>query len=293
MERRARQGVTFDERCSPAVLTGSPALPRILARVAIPLTLALGGAVTVLAPAPGPARGQAARSAGAPVARDPDVPRGRSFYFTRAVYSDLGRRRFGSWSTDYPKADVQFLIGLRHLTIIDAYEREHPVRLDDPELRRHPVLYAVEVGYMALTDGEVEGLRGYLLAGGLLVVDDFWGSVEWRNFEREIRRVFPDRPIVDIPRDHPLLHAFYDIDEIRQVPNVYLGRRGGRTWERDGYEPALKGIFDDAERLMVAINWNTDLGDAWEWAEDPFYPLPLANFAYQLGVNLIVYGMSH
>ncbi len=226
-------------------------------------------------------------------------PDGRAFYFTRAAYTDFRRgdfgsfrRRRGSWSTDYPKADVQFLIGLTRLTNIDAYELEHPMRLDDPDLRRYPFLYAVEVGAMALTDTEIEGLRSYLLAGGFLVVDDFWGSRQWANFEREMRRVFPEYTIVDIPMEHPLLRTFYRIDEVRQVPNVWQGRTGGPTWEYDGFVPHLRGIFDDADRLMVLINWNSDLGDAWEWAEDPFYPLPFSNFAYQLGVNMIIYGMS-
>lgn len=146
---------------------------------------------------------------------------------------------------------------------------------------------------MALTEPEVRGLRDYLLAGGFLVVDDFWGTFEWQNFEMQIRRVLPEYPIVDLGADHPLMSAFYDLSEILQVPNVRLGRSGGRTWERDGYEPALRGIFDEHGRLMVVINWNTDLGDAWEWAEDPWYPIRFSNFAYQLGVNMIMYGMSH
>jgi hypothetical protein len=224
-----------------------------------------------------------------------EVPRGREFYFTRAIYT--GYRRFGgygeSWSIDYPKADRQFVIGLRRLTNIEAYELENPVRLDDPELRRYPLLYALEVGYMSLTESEVEGLRDYLLAGGFLVIDDFWGTAEWENFEREMHRVLPGHPIVDVPMDHPLMSAFYEIGEILQVPNVRQGRLGGRTWENDGYAPALKGIFDEYGRLMVAINWNTDLGDAWEWADDPYYPLRFSNFAYQMGINLIIYGMSH
>ena len=145
------------------------------------------------------------------------------------MYSDI-RARFPSWSVDYPKADRQFLIGLRQLTNIDASGAEHPMRLDDPALREFPVLYAVEVGYMSLTEAERSGLRDYLLAGGFLVVDDFWGTWEWLNFERQIRAVLPEYPIVDIPLDHPLLHVFYDIDEIVQVPNVGQGRSGGPTW---------------------------------------------------------------
>lgn len=217
----------------------------------------------------------------------------RAFYFTRAVYSGLGRGRLGSWAVDFPKADRQFLIGLRHLTNIDAHTAEHPIRLDDPALRQYPLLYALEVGYMHLSESEVEGLRNYLLAGGLLVIDDFWGTREWANFESEIRRVLPGAVIEDIPLHHPLLHTFYDITEIVQVPGRGRGVNGRPTWERDGYVPALRGIRDDEGNLLVVINWNTDLGDAWEWADDPWYPLQYSNFAYQLGVNLIIYGMSH
>jgi hypothetical protein len=221
------------------------------------------------------------------------VPAGRGFYFTRAIYTGYRRGWADSWAIDYPKADRQFLIGVQRLTNIDAYERENPIRFDDPELRRYPYVYALEVGYMSLTDEEVRGLREYLLAGGFLVIDDFWGTWEWRNFESEMRRVLPEYAIVDLPRDHPLLSVFYDIEEIRQVPNVRQGMEGGPTWERDGYEPRLMGVFDERGRLMVVINWNTDLGDAWEWAENPYYPLEYSNYAYQIGINTIVYAMSH
>ena len=222
-----------------------------------------------------------------------DAP--HAFYFSRAAYGGMGGMgRWGrSWRTDYPKADRQFLVVLERLTNLDAYPREHPVRLDDPELRRFPFLYAVEVGYMSLADPEVQGLRDYLLAGGFLVVDDFWGSGEWRSFAAQMQRVFPEYPIVDIPLDHPIFRAFYEIDEVLQVPNVGRGVAGGPTFERDGYYPAVRGIFDDEGRLMVVINWNTDLGDAWEWAENPYYPLKASTFAYQMGVNFIVYAMSH
>ncbi len=227
---------------------------------------------------------------------------GRTFYFTRAMYTDWdrsqgGRGRFGrgSWATDWPKADIQFLIGLKHLTNIDAYEEDNPVQLDDPEIRRYPFIYALEVGYMNLTDSEVRGLREYLLAGGFLVIDDFWGPNEWFNFEQQILRVLPEYPIVDIPMDHAVLSAFYQIGEILQVPARMRGPAFGRpTWEdpRDTV-PRLRGIFDEHGRMIVIINYNTDLGDAWEWAEDPWYPLDRANFAYQLGVNMILYAMTH
>jgi hypothetical protein len=224
----------------------------------------------------------------APGARRP--PPGREFYFTRAAYSGFG---FSSWQVDYPKADVQFLIGLRRLTVLDAFDAENPVRLDDPALSRYPFLYLVEPGYMSLTEPEVQGLRHYLQAGGFLVVDDFWGTQEWANFESEIRRVLPGCRIFDLPPDHPIFHAVYEVDEILQVPNVGKGMAGGPTWERDGYVPACRGIEDEDGRLMVVINWNTDLGDAWEWAENPYYPLKYATYAYRMGVNFIVYAMTH
>ena len=262
------------------------------AAVSLPSTLPLptpavptsGGAASGPAPATGPSQ--------------------HSFAFTRAAYQGRGRggwsvggwsgggRGGASWTTDYPKADRQFLVVLRRVTNLDAYPGEHAVRLDDPSLRRFPFLYAVEVGRMALSPEEVEGLRGYLLAGGFLVVDDFWGTRQWSVFEATMRRVLPDRPIVDLPRDHPVFRAYYRIDELVQVP-AWSNARRGRTWEQDGYEPHARGIFADDGRLMVVINWNTDLGDAWEWAEQPDYPLDRSTFAYELGVNLIVHAMSH
>jgi len=217
-----------------------------------------------------------------------------NLYFTRARYTANGRfPGFKDWRTDYPKADRQFLVVLKRLALLDVSQREHSIRLDDPELHRYPYLYAVEAGQMQLTDAEVAGLRRYLLAGGFLMVDDFWGSYEWRSFEAQMRRVFPEYRIVELPLDHPVFHTFYDIEEVVQVPNVAQGIVGGPTFEQDGYVPHVRGIFDEEGRLLVAINWNTDLGDAWEWAEQQEYPLKYSTYAYQIGVNLIVYAMSH
>ena len=238
---------------------------------------------------PSPAVGDAAAPHHADSASSP-----HEFYFSRAAYGTrFSGRRLPAWTTDYPKADRQFLVGLRRLTNIDAYEAEHPIRLDDPELRRYPFLYAVEVGYMEMNHAEVAGLRDYLLAGGFLFVDDFWGTREWRSFELQMMQVLPEYGIVDLSADHPLFSSFYTIDELIQVPNVQLGAMGGRTWEKDGYQPHYRGIFDEHGRLLVLISWNTDLGDAWEWAEQPYYPLRFSTFAYELGVNAIIYGMSH
>lgn len=234
----------------------------------------------------------AVAAGGEPGQRPARAPDGHAFYFTRAVYTDYREWGRGSWSTDYPEADLHFLIGLKRLTGIDAYDSVHPMRLDDPELRRFPFLYAVEVGRMALTDAEAAGLRRYLLAGGFLFVDDFWGTYEWANFERQMQIVLPDHAITELPGDHPVLRTFYAIDEVLQVPNVANGVRGGPTHERDGYVPHLRGILDERGRVMVLINWNSDVGDAWEHADNPYYPLHFGNYAYRLGINTVLYGMS-
>jgi hypothetical protein len=268
-----------------------PAIPAAVIGPATVVLLTVGAAQTGRIPTP--------RDFGdeRPWGLGPEMPTERhEFTFARAAYSGMGRgwgRGRGSWRTDFPKADRQFLIGVRRLTRIDAYGGEYAVRLDDPELLRYPFLYAVEVGRMALTEEEVLGLRRYLSSGGFLLVDDFWGSWEWDVFEAEIRRVLPGRPILDLPLDHPVFHTVYQIDEVLQVPNVRNGMMGGPYWEQDGYVPFCRGISDEDGRLVVMINWNSDLGDAWEWAENPYYPLDRSTFAYQLGINAIVYAMTY
>jgi hypothetical protein len=223
-----------------------------------------------------------------------DEPLAHEFYFTRGIYSgasdgdDWGPR----WAIDYPEADRHFLVALRRLTGIDAGDAENAVPIGAPMLREYPFVYVLEVGALRLSDAEIEALRHYLLAGGFLVVDDFWGTWAWENLEAEMRRVFPGRPIVELPLEHPVFHAFYDVRELLQVPNVYQAG-SGRTHEYDGHVPHTRGILDDQGRLMVLINWNTDLGDAWEWADDPEYPLRYSTYAYELGINFVIYAMSH
>ena len=227
--------------------------------------------------------------------RDPSEASGRwPFYWTRAIYSGYRRGGWGGgrWATDFPKGDRQFLIVLKRLVRLNAYDWENAISLADPELRRFPVLYMVEPGYMDMTDSEVAGLRGYLDAGGFLIVDDFWGQRQWNQFEYNIRRVYPDRAIVDITLDHPLYSAYYDIDQVMQVPAINNAVYG-YTSECGPCVPEVKGIYDDEGRLMVVINYNTDLGDAWEWAENPRYPLKYSTYAYEMGANMIVYAMSH
>ena len=235
----------------------------------------------------------------------------REFYFTRAMYTGTRGRGFGfgfggrrgggrelgdggpSWSIDYQSADRHIVQVTRRLSNIDACQWEHPVSLADPELRRFPFIYSLEWGYADLTDAEVEGLRGYLEAGGFLMIDDFWGSGEWYNFEEQIHRVLPNALIQEVPRDHLLFHIHYTIDgPIIQVPGFGGGIYGRGTSQRDGYDAHVRGIFDEKGRLMVVINWNTDLGDALEHAEHPYYPLEYSTFASELFINMIMYSMT-
>lgn len=289
-------------RSAPILAT---ALAAVLAAAALAGMTARSGAapngVAVEAGASAPGERAAARDR--LLEREPGLAQaraewGRDFYFTRAIYSGSrgwwGRRGRASWSTDFPKADRQFLFILhRLLAMLDLHEWENPVALDDPELRRYPFLYMLEVGYMNLSDAEIEGLRGYLEAGGFLVVDDFWGEEAWYNLQYHMSRILPGRPIEPIPLDHPIFHQFYDIDEIKTVPSINNAARGRYEECWGPCPPTVSGIFNDRGELMVVINHNTDLGDAWEWSENPYYPIDRSTYAYELAINYIIYGLSH
>jgi hypothetical protein len=173
------------------------------------------------------------------------------------------------------------------------------LELTDPQLVNYPFIYLIEPGRLVFDEAEVEALRGYLLNGGFLMVDDFWGEDEWYNFYNEIKRVFPDREPVELPLSHPIFHAVFDLKEKPQIPaiNVALaGRSQGITWERpDAQEVHYKGIFDDKGRMMVIICHNTDLGDGWEReGENEWYFHEFSEKkAYPLGINIVFYAMTH
>ncbi len=214
------------------------------------------------------------------------------FTFARLVYRGGGWGR-STWRVDYPKADVQFLYGLRKISDFTFVGSKNvAVTLRDPDLFKYPFLYAVEVGYMQLSDDEASQLREYLLRGGFLVVDDFHGTREWRNFYTQIKRVFPEYEPFELSPDHSIFHCYYDIPRLIQVPGLQYVY-SGRTWEKDGYVARYMGIEDESGRLLVMINHNVDLGDAWEWAEQEVYPREYATLAFQLGINYIVYAMTH
>jgi hypothetical protein len=214
------------------------------------------------------------------------------FTFARLRYGGYGRR--GGWMTDYPKADEQFIIGLRNWCRSSLAISDDPTTVspDGKELFQYPFVYIVEPGYMDLSPEDAANLREYLLRGGFLMLDDFWGEYEWMNVREQLHKVFPDRSIRELPLDHPLFHCYFDINEVVQVPNVgYIW--SGITAEKGGYVPHYEAILDDDGNVMVFIARNADNGDAWEWIDDPRYPLKYGLAAYRLGMNLIVYAMTH
>jgi Domain of unknown function (DUF4159) len=216
------------------------------------------------------------------------------FHFARLYYDSIGRgwRGGGSFRTDYPEAEYHFTLGVGRLTRVQIGQQARIVDVTDDTIFDYPWLYAVEVGYWYLDDAEAARLREYLLRGGFLMTDDFHGSVEWASFVESMQRVFPDRPIVEIPDDDEVKHVLYDLDEHIQIPGI-AALRYGVTYERDGVTPHWRGIYDDKGRLMVAINFNMDLGDAWEHANDAFYPEPMTGLATRFAVNYVIYAMSH
>lgn len=200
----------------------------------------------------------------------------------------------GSWSTDYPAAERHFAQGIRRLSRVHVRSAEEVVSLDDDRLFDYPWMYGVEVGHWDLNDAQAAKLRQYLLRGGFLMVDDFHGTIEYEIFMRSMQRVFPDHPVVDIPDKDPIFHILFDLDERTQIPGIVHMRSGfAQTYEQDGYDDKWGGIYDDKGRIMVAICHNMDIGDAWEHADWPEYPERYTSMAYRIGLNYIIYSMTH
>lgn len=234
-----------------------------------------------------------------------DAEAAAEFHFARMIYSDsrgggFGRFRGGGrgrgwWMQDWPDAEVHFRQGILRLTRIDVGGHVE-VDLFDGRVFEYPWLYATQTGYWELSDPEIAMLREYLLRGGFLVTDDFWDLSEWLVFEESMQRLFPEYPIVDITGgDDEVLHVLYDVDQLTQIPGQrHLSYFRSSTGRIEGLpEPRWRGIYDDRGRLLVAINFNQDVGDAWEHADDPWYPEPMTALAYRFGINYIIYAMTH
>jgi hypothetical protein len=198
------------------------------------------------------------------------------------------------WYIDAPAAEWNLSRRVRSATSIQVND---PIDLtiENPELMNHPWIYIVEPGNLRLKETEVPILREYLLRGGTLTFDDFHGPIEWRNLELEMKRVFPDRKIVELEKDHPIFSCFYKMaDGFPQTPGLGSFLQG-RTWEKGGYEAHLRAIEDDNGRPMVLINWNVDMGDGWEWSNATEFPgyVKYTAMAYRMEINEIIYSLTH
>jgi uncharacterized protein DUF4159 len=212
--------------------------------------------------------------------------------FSGFGYGLVGRG--GTWSRDYPKADIVFLAALRRLTRIDARSYQQVVDLDSDAIFNFPFVYAVQVQTWTFSDAQAKRLREYLLKGGFLMVDDFHGTADWENFLTGLRAVLPAEsfPITDLTDDDEIFHVLYDVGHRIQVPGEQYVQTG-RTYEKDGYVPKWRAIRDSQGRVIVAICHNMHLGDAWEWADDSEYPELFASMAFRVGINYVMYSMTH
>jgi hypothetical protein len=223
------------------------------------------------------------------------------FTFVRIKYDSSGYRRGGGWSTDFRDSELNFSLRLQQLTTIKVNPEPIVLELTDPSLFDYPFIYIIEPGGLMFHPEEVTALRKYLLNGGFLMVDDFWGDEEYDNFYQEIKRVFPDREPVDVPLEHEIFQCVYPLNEKPQLPSIHAawaGRSSGVIWEprsSDTSKAIYKAIRDDADRIMVFICHNTDLGDGWEReGEDPWYFEEFSvKKAYPLGINIVTYAMTH
>ena len=239
------------------------------------------------------------------IPRPPDWQEQTEFAFARLMFpggwNDGYRGRYDGdfregmtlWTQDFPRADRHFLQALRRLTRVSVRSVEQCVNLDEGDAYDWPWLYAVQVGEWGLTNQQAAELRDYLLRGGFFMADDFHGQTEWQVFEERIKKVFPDRPIVELDDKDPLFHTVYDMTKKLQIPGAAHLGRGCKACNEGGIGAHWRGILDDKGRVMVAISYNSDIGDAWEYADDANYPAQFADVAMRLGVDYVVYAMTH
>ena len=202
-----------------------------------------------------------------------------------------------SWAHGYPMSEDNLMRIMNEVTNLgartDAY---NAFTFDDPQIGKYPIVYLTEAGWWTMTDREVEACRAYLLKGGFLWVDDFWGTASWQQWTHEIKRVMPEYQIIDIPLEHPIRHTLYDLQTIPQVTAIQNWRRTHDTRERGDDSPHanFRGMVDDKGRILVVMTHNTDIGDSWEReGDDPSYFASFGPAGYALGINAFLYGLTH
>jgi hypothetical protein len=220
------------------------------------------------------------------------------FTFVRVKYTTAPGgywyRGLPAWAHGYPVAEQNLMRIMKEVSDLDAHVDEiNALALDDPELFKYPVAYIIEVGWWEMTDREAASLRAYLDKGGFVIVDDFkvrgWGGGMggggWENFDANMRRVLPTARFVDLDASHPIFHCFFEINSLEHFPQAY-----------NAGNPIFRGLFEDndrTKRLQMVVNYNTDISQFWEWSGRGLRPIDETNEAYKLGVNYIVYGMTH
>lgn len=195
-----------------------------------------------------------------------------------------------AWAHGYPRAERNLVKILSEISVLQPHvEESNAIALDDPALFKYPVAYMTEAGYWTMTDKEALALRAYLQKGGFIIFDDFRGGFRggggWDNFETQMKRVLPKARFIDLAPTHPIFHSFFEINSFDIVPQYY-----------DRGRPVFRGIFEDNDpqkRLMVMVNFNTDISNFWEFAPTGFTMVDESNQAYKLGVNYIMYGLTH
>jgi hypothetical protein len=258
------------------------------------------------------AREIASHSTGTPVWNNPPDFSHDVFTFVRIIRDrdPEGSPTAGNWITDYPDSDLNLSYRVQQMTSIKVDPNGRILRLTDKALYNYPFIYMVEPGALLLSDEEVAILRKYLLNGGFLMVDDFWGEWQWDGFAEQIKRVFPNREFTELPMEHPLFHCVFDLKGPKnslQTPNERAGARSkytGITWERHPFkeggmeectEMHVRALFDDKGRIMILGTHNCDNGDGWEreGEDDYFFHEFSEKRAFPLGINIIFYVMTH
>lgn len=254
--------------------------------VAVGLAVAAGLALAA-APAHPPPGAEAGASPPAAV-QEPSAAYDGRFTFTRVRYGSggfggFGRRGVGAWAHDYPDADLNLQTILEELTSVRPAGVTNVLELEDPQIFRHPILYMAEPGFWRVTEEGAANLRRHLLKGGLIIFDDFEDR-QWLNFEEQVRRVLPGHELVEIGPEHPVFDSFFYVEDI-YVPHP-LAR----------VTPRYFGVFegnDPAGRMMMLVNYNSDLAEYWEWSATGQFGVDPTNDAYRLGVNYVVYALTH